>query len=270
MILYVFSAHALKDKMKADSICVLFMSEEGNRIGAETGKRGMEGFSGSVSLHGSYFRRILWFVAFSYGIYMHSMGFGFLYPALMAAFIFGGSLEFVVVTMLMSPFAPLDAFVMALMVQSRHLFYGISMLEKYENMGWKKPFLMFWMCDETFALNYTATVPRDVDRGWFMLWVSFLNYFYWVSGATVGGLLGSLTTFDTKGLSFVMTALFVVIFLEQFLREKKHYTAMIGGVSAAGCLAVFGAESFILPAMGLILAAITLLRKPIEKAGGFL
>ena len=183
-----------------------------------------------------------WFVAFSYGIYMHSMGFGFLYPALMAAFIFGGSLEFVVVAMLMSPFAPLGAFVMALMVQSRHLFYGISMLKKYENMGWKKPFLMFWMCDETFALNYTATVPRDVDRGWFMLWVSFLNYFYWVSGATVGGLL----------------------------REKKHYTAVIGGVSAVGCLAVFGAESFILPAMGLTLAAITLLRKPIEKAGGFL
>ena len=99
---------------------------------------------------------------------------------------------------------------------------------------------------------------------------SFLNYFYWVSGAAVGGLLGSLAAFDTKGLGFVMTALFIVIFLEQFLREKKHYTAMIGGVSAVGCLAVFGAESFILPAMGLILAAITLLRKPIEKAGGFL
>ena len=231
MILYVSSAHALKDKMKADSICVLFMSEEGNRIGAETGKRGMEGFSGSVPLHGSYFRRILVCSVFLWDLY---------------------------------------AFHGVRLSLSRHLFYGISMLEKYENMGWKKPFLMFWMCDETFALNYTATVPRDVDRGWFMLWVSFLNYFYWVSGATVGGLLGSLTTFDTKGLSFVMTALFVVIFLEQFLREKKHYTAMIGGVSAVGCLAVFGAESFILPAMGLILAAITLLRKPIEKAGGFL
>lgn len=231
MILYVSSAHALKDKMKADSICVLFMSEEGNRIGAETGKRGMEGFSGSVSLHGSYFRRILVCSVFLWDLY---------------------------------------AFHGVRLSLSRHLFYGISMLEKYENMGWKKPFLMFWMCDETFALNYTATVPRDVDRGWFMLWVSFLNYFYWVSGATVGGLLGSLATFDTKGISFVMTALFVVIFLEQFLREKKHYTAMIGGVSAVGCLAVFGAESFILPAMGLILAAITLLRKPIEKAGGFL
>ena len=148
--------------------------------------------------------------------------------------------------------------------------YKLLDINENENMGWKKPFLMFWMCDETFALNYTATVPRDVDRGWFMLWVSFLNYFYWVSGAAVGGLLGSLAAFDTKGLGFVMTALFTVIFLEQFLREKKHYTAMIGGVSAVGCLAVFGAESFILPAMGLILAAITLLRKPIEKAGGFL
>ncbi|MFR8828208.1 MAG: AzlC family ABC transporter permease [Dialister invisus] len=156
---------------------------------------------------------------------MHSMGFGFLYPALMAAFIFGGSLEFVVVTMLMSPFAPLDAFVMALMVQSRHLFYGISMLEKYENMGWKKPFLMFWMCDETFALNYTATVPRDVDRGWFMLWVSFLNYFYWVSGSYwQGGLLGSLAAFDTKGLSFVDDCSFLLLFFsEQFLREKTLY-----------------------------------------------
>ena len=262
MIPYVFSAHALKDEMKADSICVLFMSEEGNRIGAETGKRGMEGFSGSVSLHGSYFRRILVCSVFLWDLYaFHGVRLSLSCPY--------GGIHF-------RRFAGVrrsdNAYesVCPLMVQSRHLFYGISMLKKYENMGWKKPFLMFWMCDETFALNYTATVPRDVDRGWFMLWVSFLNYFYWVSGAAVGGLLGSLAAFDTKGLSFVMTALFTVIFLEQFLREKKHYTAMIGGVSAVGCLAVFGAESFILPAMGLILAASTLLRKPIEKAGGFL
>ena len=165
-----------------------------------------------------------WFVAFSYGIYMHSMGFSFLYPALMAAFIFGGSLEFVVVTMLMSPFAPLGAFVMALMVQSRHLFYGISMLKKYENMGWKKPFLMFWMCDETFALNYTATVPRDVDRGWFMLWVSFLNYFYWVMRRR-----GRLDFWDRwqrlirMGLSFVMTALLLLFSGTVFTGEKTLY-----------------------------------------------
>lgn len=269
MILYVSPAHALKDEMKADSICVLFMSEEGDRIGAETGKRGMEGFSGSVSLHGSYFRRILVRSVFLWDLYaFHGVRLSLSCP-------YGGIhfRRFAGVRRSGNAYesvCPAGCLCYGADGAVPPFIYGISMLEKYENMGWKKPFLMFWMCDETFALNYTATVPRDVDRGWFMLWVSFLNYFYWVSGATVGGLLGSLAAFDTKGLSFVMTALFVVIFLEQFLREKKHYTAMIGGVSAVGCLAVFGAESFILPAMGLILAAITLLRKPIEKAGGFL
>ncbi len=211
-----------------------------------------------------------WFVAFSYGIYMNSAGFNFLYPTIMSAFIFGGSLEFVTVAMLLSPFAPLQTLMVAVMVQARHLFYGISMLEKYDGMGWKKPFLMYWLCDETFALNYTVTIPKDVDRGWFMLWVSVLNYSYWVSGAAVGGMLGSLVTFDTKGLGFVMTAMFTVIFLEQFLKEKKHYTACIGFAAAAACLLVFGAQSFMLPAMISILAVLTVFRKQLEKAGGFL
>lgn len=211
-----------------------------------------------------------WFVAFSYGIYMHSEGFPFYYPPLMAAVIFGGSLEFIVVSMLMSPFAPVQAFLMGLMVQARHLFYGISLLEKYDGMGWKKPFLMFWLCDETFALNYTATVRRGVDEEWFMFWVSFLNYFYWVSGAAVGGLLGSLITFDTKGLGFVMTSMFTVIFMEQYLKEEKHYTALIGGAVSAGSLLLFGADAFMLPAMAGILGLLTVFRKPLEKAGGFL
>ncbi len=211
-----------------------------------------------------------WFVAFSYGIYMHASGFSFFYPAVMAALIFGGSLEFIVVTMLMSPFAPLQAFLMGLMVQARHLFYGISMLEKYNHTGWKKPFLLFWLCDETFALNYTATVPKDVDKGWFMFWVSFLNYFYWVSGAAIGGILGSFLTFDTRGLGFVMTAMFVVIFMEQYFREKKHYTACIGGAVSLISLVIFGPSSFMLPAMGATLFLLTVLRKPLEKAGGFL
>lgn len=146
-----------------------------------------------------------WFIAFAYGFYMYTLGFSFLYPILMAMFIFGGSLEFVTVSMLLSPFAPWQTLVVALTVQARHLFYGLAMLEKYRGTGWKKPFLIFWMCDETFALNYSSTIPYDVDRGWYYFWVSFLDYFYWVSGAFIGGLLGSLVSFDTKGLSFVMT-----------------------------------------------------------------
>ncbi len=211
-----------------------------------------------------------WFVAFAYGFYMHTLGFSPLYPMAMAMIIFGGSLEFITVSMLLSTFAPLQTFIIAFTVQARHLFYGLSMLEKYRGTGWKKPFIIFMMCDETFALNYTATIPYTIDKSWYYFWVSFLNYFYWVSGAAIGGLLGSLISFDMKGLSFVMTTLFLVIFLEQWLKEKKHYTALIGLVCSIASLYVFGKESFIIPAMIGMLLIITVFRKPIEKAGGFL
>ena len=211
-----------------------------------------------------------WFIGLGYGLYMNVSGFSFWYPFFMAMIIFGGSLEFVTVSMLLSPFAPVATAVVALMVQARHLFYGISMLEIYKNMGWKKPFLIFWLCDETFALNYTAKIPQNVDRGWFYLFVSFLNYFYWVTGSLMGGLVGNiLSVFDLRGLDFIMTAMFVVIFLEHILKETQHITAIIGFAAAFLSLFVFGAERFMLPAMALILGALTLLRAPIAKAGEY-
>lgn len=143
-----------------------------------------------------------WFVAFAYGIYMHAEGFSFWYPFLMAACIFGGSLEFVTVAMLLSPFAPFQALMVALMIQARHFFYGIAMLEKYGHMGWKKPFLIFMMCDETFALNYAGSIPRSVDRGWYMLWISVLNYLYWVSGALLGGASWQCDSLEYQGNRF--------------------------------------------------------------------
>lgn len=208
------------------------------------------------------------FLGFSYGFYMQSLGFSFLYPMLMALTIFGGSLEFVAINMLLGAFAPLQTFLMTLMIQARHLFYGISMLEKYKGTGWKKIYLIFGMCDESFSINYSAEIPKDVDRGWFMFFVTLLNQFYWVSGATLGGILGGYISINTKGLDFVMTALFVVIFLEQWLKEKKHYTALIGLFASILCLIGFGAESFLIPTMICILAGLTFFRKPIEKAGG--
>lgn len=208
------------------------------------------------------------FLGFAYGIYMNVSGFSFLYPCLMALTIYGGSLEFLTVSMLMSAFAPLQTFLAALMIQARHLFYGISMLEKFKGMGWKRFFLIFGMSDETFSVIYTARIPEDVDRGWFMLFVTLLDEFYWVAAATLGGLFGSLITFSTEGLDFVMTAMFVVIFLEQWLKEKKHYTALIGLGASALCLYIFGADSFLIPSMILILIFLSALRGPIEKAGG--
>ncbi|MBO5199974.1 MAG: AzlC family ABC transporter permease [Clostridia bacterium] len=207
------------------------------------------------------------FLGISYGVYMNVSGFPFIYPCLMALTIFGGSLEFVAVTMLLGSFAPLQTLILTLMIQARHIFYGISMLEKYKGTGFKKLYLIFGMCDESFSINYTAEPPADVDKGWFMFFVTLLNQLYWVMGATLGGILGSFIPFDTAGLEFVMTALFVVIFLEQWLKEKKHYTALIGVLSSAICLLIFGADSFLLPTMACILCALTVFRRPIEKAG---
>ena len=205
-----------------------------------------------------------WFLGLTYGIYMNVSGFSFWYPMCMAMIIFGGSLEFIAVSMLLSPFAPLATFMTALMIQARHLFYGISMLDKFKGMGWKKPFLIFGMCDETFSITYTAEIPEDVDRGWFYFFVTILDWFYWVSGSTIGGLVGGLLTFNTEGLDFCMTAMFVVIFMEQWLKEKHHASEWIGFAASVACLVIFGADNFLIPTMICILVALTAFRKPIE------
>lgn len=206
-----------------------------------------------------------WFLGMAYGIYMNASGFSFVYPLCMSLLIYGGSLEFVAVEMLLSPFAPLQTFIMALLIQARHLFYGLSMLDRFKGLGWKKYYLIFGMCDETFSVNCSADIPEDVDRGWFYFWVTLLNQFYWSAAATTGGIVGSLLKIDTSGISFVMTAMFVVIFLEQWLKEKEHSASLIGLAVSVLCLAVFGPDSFMVPTMVLIVGLLALLRKPLEK-----
>lgn len=210
-----------------------------------------------------------WFIGLTYGIYMNVLGFSFWYPLIMSCTIFAGSLEFVAANLMLSTFHPLQILLITLMIQARHLFYGISMLDKYKNKGIKKWYLIFGMCDETFSINYTANIPKEVDEGWFFFWVTALNHFYWVSGATLGAILGSLIQFNTTGLDFVMTAMFVVIFLEQWLNEKKHYTALIGICCSIICLLLFQADNFMIPTMITILCILTVFRKLIEKEGGF-
>lgn len=174
-----------------------------------------------------------WFLGVTYGIYMNKSGFSFWYPMLMSMTIFAGSAEFLTVNLLLGAFNPLQALTMTLMLNARHLFYGISMLDKFKGTGWKKIYLIFGMCDESFSINYTADIPQDVDRGWFMFFVTLLDQLYWVSGATLGGIFGSLIHFSTEGLDFVMTAMFVVIFLEQWLKDRRHTSALLGlGLSA--------------------------------------
>lgn len=210
------------------------------------------------------------FLGMAYGFLMKSSGFPFYYPLLMSITIFGGSLEFLAVSLLLSTFAPLQTLLIALMIQARHLFYGIAMLKKYSHMGWKKFYLIFGLCDESFSVNYTAQIPEDVDKGWFYFFVTLLDQSYWITGATLGGLLGSVLTFNTEGLDFVMTAMFVVIAIEQWRKDKQHISACIGLVASVGCLLLFGKDSFLIPAMVCILAMLTLFRKPIERTEGAL
>lgn len=193
------------------------------------------------------------FLGMSYGFLMKSKGFSFIYPMMMSLVIFAGSMEFVTVNLLLAAFHPLHAFLLTLMVNARHLFYGISMLEKYKNMGWKKPYLIYGMCDESFSVNCTADPPPDVDRGWFMLFVTLLNHIYWVTGSVLGALLGYAVYFDTTGIEFVMTALFLVMFIDQWEKTKNHKPALAGLGCSAVCLAVFGSGNFILPSMASII-----------------
>lgn len=208
-----------------------------------------------------------WFLGLTYGIYMNVSGFSFWYPMIMSFVIFAGSVEFVAVNMLLGAFNPLQAFVMALMINARHLFYGVSMLEKYKDVGSKKPYLIFGLCDETFSINYTVDIPEGVDRGWFMFFVTMLNQIYWVSGSTLGGIFGSMLTFSTEGIEFVMTAMFVVIFMEQWMKEKDHTTSLLGLALSILCLLSFGSDSFIIPSMLAILGMLTLMRSKLEKDG---
>lgn len=208
------------------------------------------------------------FLGLTYGVLMEVSGFPFWYPLFISLTVFAGSMQFVAVTILLSAFSPLSALALTLMLGARHLFYGISMLEKYRGMGWKKPFLIFWMCDETFSINCAADVPEGVDRGWFYFFVSLLDYSYWAVASTLGGIFGSFISFDIQGLDFVMTAMFVVIWLEQWLGEKDHTSSLLGLGLPVLCLLVFGRDDFIIPAMLAILLALTLLRNKIGEGGG--
>lgn len=205
------------------------------------------------------------FLGIAYGIYMNSLGFSAIYPMLMSLTIFAGSMEFVAANLLLGAFNPFNALFLTLMVNARHLFYGLSMLDKYKGIGLKKYYMIFGLCDESFSINCTLDVPKNVDKGWFMFFVTVLNQCYWFLGATLGGVFGSLVKFNTNGLQFVMTALFVVIFIEQWMKEKNHHSALAGLGLSAVCLLIFGGNHFILPAMLAILGLVTMIRKPLEK-----
>jgi len=208
------------------------------------------------------------FLGAAYGILMSSKGYGFGWSLLISVFVFAGSMQYVAIDLLTTAFNPLKAFLMAIMVNARHLFYGLSMLKKYENVGKKKPYLVFGLTDETFSIVCSTEPPEGIDRGWFMFFVTLLNQVYWVTASVIGSFLGSKFTFNIKGIDFVMTALFVVIFVDQWKAQKDHISALTGVIASLVCLLLFGPDRFIIPAMILITVVFTLFRKRIEGRAG--
>ncbi|MGN0241442.1 MAG: AzlC family ABC transporter permease, partial [Candidatus Weimeria sp.] len=216
------------------------------------------------------------FLGITYGILMITNGFPVWLPVLTAAIIYTGSMEFLMVEILSSSFAPLSAFFTAIMVGARHLFYGLSMLKKYRGTGKAKFYLIYTCSDETFALNYNAAPEEEgLNRTRFYTIVSLLDQCYWVIGSLIGAVCGSFITFNTKGLDFVMTAMFLSIFADQWLKDsdqikinggclKKHLPEITGVAASVLCLLVFGAERFIIPSMILMLALLLILAPYIE------
>lgn len=200
------------------------------------------------------------FVGMAYGILMRSLGFAPWYPIVLSVVIFAGAMQFVAANLLTQPFDPVNALILTLLVNARHMFYGLSMLDIYKNMGRKKVYLIFGMCDETFSINCTVKVPEGVDRSWFYFFITLFNNSYWIIGTALGALCGELITFDLTGIDFVMTALFLVLFVSQWQKEERHSSSLCGlGVSAL-CLMLIGPSGFIPVAMVGILLALTLMR----------
>lgn len=189
----------------------------------------------------------------AYGVLMQTKGYGPLWATLMSAIAFGGSMQFVAITLLTTVFDPVQAFLLSVMVNARHIFYGLSFLDKYKGLGKVRAYLIYTLCDESFSLISTVEPPENVEKKDFYFWISFLNYSYWVIATALGGLLGRFITFDTTGLDFALTALFVVLFMEQWKKKENRFAGVVGIVCAAASLAVFGADRMVIAAMVLIL-----------------
>ena len=197
----------------------------------------------------------------AYGMLMQFKGYGAPWALLMSGVAYCGSMQFAAISLLTSAFDPLGAFVMSLLVNARHLFYGVSLLEKYRGIGSAKPVLIYLLCDETFSIISSVEPPEGVRPGNFYLAISVLDYLYWVGGTLLGSLAGQFIRFDTTGLDFALTGLFVVLFIEQVSNPKNRASGVVGLGCSVAALALFGADRLVIPAMILMLAALLIGRK---------
>lgn len=201
-------------------------------------------------------------LGFGFGIILKSSGYGILLALIMSLFIYAGSMQYVAVGLLTSGASWIVAAFTTLMVNARHLFYGISMLDRYKGTGKRKPYLIFALTDETYSLlcNENQKIEEEQKKNYYFF-VSLFNHIYWVLGSVIGALIGTIVNFNTEGIDFALTALFITIFVEQWLSSKKHFPAIIGVCVSVICLIIFGSEKFLIPTMIIILLLLGLYKE---------
>lgn len=197
------------------------------------------------------------FLGFGFGILMQQSGFGVLWAVAMSLFIYAGSMQYVAVSLLTSGASLLTAALTAFVVNARHLFYGISMIDAYKDSGKEKPYLIFGLTDETYSL-VSQTQHRETG---YCFWVTLLDHCYWVLGTLLGGLVGTVLRINYEGVEFALTALFVTIFVEQWLSTKKHGPAIVGVAATTLSLLIFGKDVFLIPSMAAIAACLMIMRR---------
>ncbi|MGN0291800.1 MAG: AzlC family ABC transporter permease [Lachnospiraceae bacterium] len=207
------------------------------------------------------------FLGIGFGILLQEKGYGVFWAFLMSFAIYAGSMQYVAIELLSAGAGVLTTALMTLMVNARHLFYGLSMIDKYKDAGWKKPILIHELTDETYSVVCSKLPPKGVDKNWFYLWISVLNQLYWIAGSVIGAEAGARIPFDSEGIDFAMTALFLVILTDQWRENKNHLPAIAGLVLSVLSLLLFGAEHFVIPAMIGIIVFLSVFQKRIEGEG---
>ena len=200
-------------------------------------------------------------LGFGFGIIMRSEGFGILVSIAMSLFIYAGSMQYVAVGLMTGGASLITVALTTLMVNARHLFYGVSMLDRYKGMGAVKPYLIFGLTDETYSL-VCGELPAEAEgrnRAYFFF-VTLFDHIYWVTGTLLGAIAGTVLKFNTEGIDFALTALFVTVFVDQWLGTKKHIPAVVGVLASVACLIIFGKDNFLIPAMLVIALILSLYR----------
>ena len=225
-----------------------------------TGKAFRKAFKDSLPIMAGYLA-----LGIGYGVLLQSKGFSFWWAILMSVTMFAGSGQYAGVDFMAGGASLLTTAFMTLIINCRHFFYGVSLLDKYRGTGIVKPYLIFGLTDETYSITATTVLEEGINKKKYYFFLTALNHSYWITGCVLGAVLGMFLPFSSEGIDFAMTALFIVIMVEQWLTNKEHLPAVLGVATTVVCLVAFGAEYFIIPSMALIAIELMLLRKRLEK-----